>query len=384
MKTQTRIDLCRQVFAVLDKTLNWRSDATSQHPAAAYCSQEWLSREKSLLFKEYPLLAGFSCDLPATGDFLTLDMTGVPVLLVRDERGVVNGFVNSCRHRGAQVARGCGNVQQSLSCPYHGWSYNLKGELKAIPDSGSFPGIDKSERPLIELPVVEKYGMLWVCPTPGADINIDRHLAGLEADFAAYDFGGYHPYAQRTLHCNMNWKLMLDTFLEPYHFAALHPTTVGPLFIANLCLMHSFGQNLREVLPRQSIKELRTLPEKEWDIVPHSAIPYLVFPNTVLVMQRDHAEIWRAFPAGDNPHQCRVQLDFYIPEPALTERARSYWEKNLDLTVRTVLEEDIPAVESIQAGLRSGMQSHSIFGRNEPALIHFHEQIARALGDAGR
>ena len=57
MQTQTRIDLCREVFAALDKTLAWRSDATYQHPATAYCSQEWLAREKSLLFREYPCVA---------------------------------------------------------------------------------------------------------------------------------------------------------------------------------------------------------------------------------------------------------------------------------------------------------------------------------------
>jgi hypothetical protein len=133
-------------------------------------------------------------------------------------------------------------------------------------------------------------------------------------------------------------------------------------------------------LIRKSIEELRGQPEETWDILPHSALVYLLFPNVCLVMQRDHVELWRAFPVADKTDECVVQMDYYIPEPAETPSAKDHWDRNMDLAVRTVLEEDIPGVEGIQQGLASGAMTHSTFGRNEPALIHFEREIAKSIG----
>lgn len=380
MKQETRIQLARQALEFLDRGEPWRTETVSHHPVAAYCDVGWLQREQEVLFRKYPLLAGFSRELPETGSFLTLDEAGTPMLLVRDSEGRVNAYINSCRHRGTKLAQGCGRVQNGLVCPYHAWTYGLDGELRVIPDRESFPGINNSERPLVKLPVVEKYGMVWVCPTPGETFDIDLQLCGLAAELESYRFEDYFHYTRRVLHRKMNWKMMLDTFLEPYHFAALHARTVGPYFVNNLCLFEAFGQNLREVVVRRSIAKLRDLPERNWDIIPHSATVYILFPNTVLVMQIDHVELWRSYPVAGRPGECTVTMDFYIPEPVQNEEAREHWEKNVDITIRTVLEEDIRAVESIQVGINSGTQSHVIFGRNEPALAHYQRQIAKSVG----
>lgn len=208
---------------------------------------------------------------------------------------------------------------------------------------------------------------------------IDRRLV---EDLQNYQFEDYHPYAQRRLHCKMNWKLMLDTFLEPYHFAPLHPTTVGPLLYHNLCLLDTYGQNLREAVIRKFIEKLRDQPRDSWGFLLHSAVVFLLFPNTGLVMQRDHVELWRSYPIAGKPNECIVQMDYYIPEPAETQSAKDHWKRNMDLAVRTVLEEDIPGVEGIQIGLSSGAISYSTFGRNEPALIHFQREVAKAIGRA--
>lgn len=386
MKKESRIALVKRALNLLDNKTTTRAEEVYLNPVESYTSDDWLAQEKHILFKKYPLLVAFSCDIPTTGDYITNDDTGAPLLLVRGENGEVNAFYNTCRHRGSKLAHGCGRAQAGFTCPYHAWLYDFEGTLRAIPDQESFTGVEKAEHALVALPVVEKYGMIWLCPTPGGNIDIDAQLGGLDGglveDLAAYDFNSYHFYTQLRLHKKMNWKLMLDTFLEPYHFAALHPTTVGPLLHSNVCLLDTYGQNLREPLIRKSIKEVRDQTEDSWDIVPHSAIAYLLFPNTVLVMQRDHVELWRSYPIADKTDECMVQMDYYIPEPAETQSAKDHWERNMDLAVRTVLEEDIPAVEDIQVGLRSGAITHSIFGRNEPALIHFHKEIAKSIGRA--
>jgi len=383
MRQETSIELVKRALDLLERQETTRVDEIYLSPVDAYTSADWLASEKKVLFKDYPLLVAFSCDLPKAGDFVTNDDAGVPILVVRDPDGAINAFYNTCRHRGSKLVSGCGRAQAGFICPYHAWNYSLGGVLRVIPDEVSFPGVDKSDHALIALPVVEKYGLIWVSPTPGKAIDIDLQLGGpgggLVADLEAYGFEDYHPYTQRRLHRKMNWKLMLDTFLEPYHFAVLHPTTVGPLLYHNLCLLDTYGQNLRTVLIRKSIEELRGQPQESWDILPHSALVYLLFPNTCLVMQRDHVELWRAFPVADKTDECVVQMDYYIPEPAETPSAKDHWERNMDLAVRTVLEEDIPGVEAIQAGLASGAMTHSTFGRNEPALIHFEREIAKSI-----
>lgn len=380
MKQETQTALCREIFALIDNKATSRAAEITLHPVAAYNSPERLLQEQELLFRKYPLFAAFSSQIPEEGDYLAQDGTGIPILLIRAKDREVNAFINVCRHRGTRLASGCGRMKGAMSCPYHAWRYDFDGDLKSIPDEDSFTSVDKSERGLIRLPVVEKYGMIWVRATAGEDFDIDEILGGLAPELENYHFEKYHCYASRTLRHKMNWKMMIDTFLEPYHFAPLHKNTVAPIFFPNMCLFHPFGPNLRETLPRRSIVEERTRPEGAWNVIKHSALVYALFPNTVLVMQIDHVELWRSYPANNNADECVIYLDFLIPDPAETKSARDHWERNLDLTVRTVLEEDFPIVESVQAGLNSGAQAHLIIGRNEPALAHYQRSIAKSLG----
>jgi nitrite reductase/ring-hydroxylating ferredoxin subunit len=375
----TQVRLTREVFAHLDANTTALAPDVMYHATSAYDSPERLAREKEILFRKYPLLMGLSGQLPNAGDFLTDDYSGVPIVVVRDRGGDVRAFLNVCRHRGARLVEGCGKTGRAFSCPYHGWSYSLQGALMGIPDKDSFAGVDKADRGLVELPAIERDGMIWVIPTPGAELDADAHLCGLAPELANYGFADYHLYETRVLRRNFNWKMVIDTFLEPYHFGVLHANTVGPLLFPNLCLFDGFGPHLRETLPRRSIETLRDLPEADWDLITHTAMVYVLFPNTVLVMQIDHVELWRVYPVADNVDECVMYLDFLIPEPVETESARQHWDRNMDLTIRTVDEEDFPVSAGIQSGLASKAQSELVFGRNEPALAHFQSSINEAL-----
>ena len=89
--------------------------------------------------------------------------------------------------------------------------------------------------------------------------------------------------------------------------------------------------NGRFILPRRSILELRDKPESEWDLLTHSAIIYLLFPNTLIVWQGDHIETWRSFPKGLSTEECIAEAALYAPEPATTEEAMRHWDKNMNL-----------------------------------------------------
>ncbi len=384
MDQATQVELSKQVFAHLDAGTTDMWAAPQSVPVDVYTSAEKLGRERAVLFRKYPQMVGFSCQLPGPGDYLTDDGGGVPILLTRNRDGALNGFLNVCRHRGARLAAGRGQAaSRRFVCPYHAWTYNLDGKLIGVPHGDAFPGLDKSCNGLVRLPVEEKYGMIWVTPSAnGAAVSdLDSHLAGLGPELGHYRFDDYHHYENRELIQDFNWKIVIDTFLEPYHFGFLHKNTVGPIFIPNLCLFEPFGLNLRETLPRRSITRMRELPERDWDLIFHSALVYVLFPNVVLIMQADHAEVWRVYPVRDRVDQCRISLDFYIPEPAETASSRRHWDRNMDLTVRTVAEEDFPTSEGIQSGFASGAQDHIRFGRNEPALIHYEASIEKALAE---
>ena len=381
MDHATQVRLTREVLAHLDARTTALAPDIMYQATAAYDSPERLRQEKDILFRKYPLLMGLSGQLRGPGDFLTDDFSGVPIVVVRDGDGVVRAFLNVCQHRGARVAQGCGNTGRVFTCPYHAWSFDLAGKLVGIPHGSNFEGMDKDHRGLVELPAVERDGLIWVVPTPNANakLDIDAHLAGLGPELANYGLAGYHHHETRIMHRKLNWKIVIDTFLEPYHFAFLHADTVGPIFFPNLCLFEAFGPHLRETLPRRTIETLRAKPEAEWDLIPHTALVYVLFPNTVLVMQGDHVETWRVFPNADKVGECVMYLDFFVPEPAETESARRHWDRNMDLTIRTVDEEDFPVGEGIQSGIAAKAQSEMVFGRNEPALAHFERSVTEAV-----
>ncbi len=381
MDHATQIRLTKEVLAHLDARTTALAPDVMYHATAAYASPERLALEKQILFRKYPLLMGLSCQLPSPGDYLTDDFSGLPIIVVRDRGGVVRAFLNVCQHRGARLVEGCGHARRVFSCPYHGWSYDLQGTLMGIPDQDSFAGMDKARRGLTELPAAERDGLIWVLPEAGAKLDVETHLAGLAPELASYGFGGYHHHETRVLRRKLNWKIVIDTFLEPYHFGVLHAKTVGPIFFPNLCLFEGFGPHLRETLPRRTIEGLRGMPEAEWDLIPHTALVYVLFPNTVLVMQMDHVETWRVFPVGEKVDECVMYLDFFVPEPAVTDSARRHWDRNMDLTIRTVNEEDFPVGEGIQSGFSSAAQTSMVFGRNEPALAHFERAVNEAVNE---
>jgi phenylpropionate dioxygenase-like ring-hydroxylating dioxygenase large terminal subunit len=277
------------------------------------------------------------------------------------------------------VASGCGRAR-AFSCPYHGWTYALDGRLAGIPEAIAFDGIDKGKHGLTRLPAGERHGMIFIrlAPDGPLDIDVDAHLAGLGEDLGAYGFERYGHFASETMTPAINWKFGIDTFLESYHLPALHRTTVAPLIRGNIGAFQPFGDHCRLTMLRFSSSEWDGRPEPEWKVLPHILPIYRLFPNSVLVFQSDHLETWRMLP-GPTPERSVIEFALYTPEPPATDKARAYWKKNYDLAIRTVLDEDFALGEKMQRGFMSGLQAEVVYGRNEPALIHFHERLRAAL-----
>jgi phenylpropionate dioxygenase-like ring-hydroxylating dioxygenase large terminal subunit len=378
---QDQREQARKLFAYLDTQTTAMADTVYRNEVSDYTCRKQFARERELFFRRGTLFVGLSCLLPQPGDYMTHDYAGAPILLVRQDDATLRGFLNVCRHRGARVAEGSGHGVKRFLCPYHAWAYAADGRLVARPDERSFAEIDRASCSLRELPVAEQYGMIWLSPTPGASFEIDAKLAGAERDMAAYRLDTYHHYETRVLHRKINWKIVVDTFLETYHLRFLHQKTVDPILYSNMTTFDAFGRNLRMVAARRTIDKLRATPESEWNLIPYTAIVYVLFPNTVFIVQGDHIETWHVFPDGDSTDNCVMYISLYTPEKAGTEKACRHWDKNMDLLLATVEKEDFPLSEGIQRGFYSGAQEAVTFGRNEPSLQHFHKSVKAALAE---
>ncbi|MFB0902092.1 MAG: Rieske (2Fe-2S) protein, partial [Acidimicrobiales bacterium] len=154
------------------------------NPVTKYTDPEQLQQEMDILFRNFPIVIAHSSELADVGDFLTHDDTGVPLLVTRSEQGDIKAFLNVCRHRGARIeGEPCGHARR-FTCPYHAWTYGLDGGLRGMPQPVGFDSVDRSEHGLVELPAFERFGLIWVVPSPqdGA-VDLDAWLAPMEEQF---------------------------------------------------------------------------------------------------------------------------------------------------------------------------------------------------------
>jgi phenylpropionate dioxygenase-like ring-hydroxylating dioxygenase large terminal subunit len=377
MQHQTQVRLIRDIFEAMERGTPPLAERFSQNEVSVYTSPAWAARERAALFLNSPLIVGFSSQVQNPGDFLTEDYTPVPIVVVRTADGELRAFANVCRHRGAKLVAGCGDSLSRFNCPYHGWSYDLEGRLRIIPDEYGFEGLDRETHGLMSLPVAEKYGLVWVRPTPGPPLHIDTLLGGLGADLDSYGIASFVPQETRVLRRQMNWKLVSDTFWEAYHIKVLHTKNVAPLFVRNLALFDAFGRNHRFIGVRNSVEKLRSRPEAKWDLLPHATILMNLFPNTVYVMQSDHTEVYRIFPVGNGINESVTMVSILAPAPG------PQWARTMDLLIG-VVEQDFAIGESIQRSFESGAISHVNYGRFEQALAHFHYSIRAAIEEEHR
>jgi len=381
MDRQHQIDLLTRLLHYVETRTTCLADAPWHNDISVYSDPDYLAREQQILFRRHPLLMGFASDWAAPGAFRTDDYAGVPILIVRGLDHQLRAFLNVCRHRGAQVAQGAGQARV-FSCPYHAWTYDLSGRVTGVPHEQYFPGV-RDERPsLTALPLAEKHGLVWVIPTPAdgaTSFDIEPWLGGLGPELGSYNFRSWSFYDKRAIPETMNWKIVVDTFHEGYHIGFLHRQSLREILHGNVGDFAPFGRNHRLTFPRKKIERLRAEPLENWDLMWNTTVIYSLFPNTVLMLQGDHVELARIFPREGRVDRSVMELSLYVPRAPATQEERTHWDKNMQLVLDVVTGEDFPAGRSIQLGLGSGAQTHTVFGRNEPAIIHYHQSMQAAL-----
>ena len=157
----------------------------------------------------------------ADGDFVTADIAGEPIVVVRD-KAQLRGFFNVCRHHAAQVVEGVSGCVRALHCPYHGWTYNLDGSLRSAPQFEQARDFDRTRHGLVPVRVDSWGEWAFVCLDEDTE-PLDVFLQEVSEEFLALNTQalGFHECVSYTLDCN--WKVFVDNFLDGgYHVPYLH------------------------------------------------------------------------------------------------------------------------------------------------------------------
>lgn len=342
-------------------------------PVARYLDPQRHERERRAL-RRLPHAVGPAARVAAAGDWFATALLGVPVLLSRGDDAVLRAFINVCRHRGAIVAAEgeCGRGRSRFVCPYHSWTYDCRGALTGRPHEGDFPDLPRNAASLVELPVAERCGLVWVVPEAGPAFDWDGYFGPLaaEIDRLGYDAAVASPHERRFVQPS-NWKLVLDANLESYHFQYAHRATIAHLFHDNLVQQASFGRHQRIVLPKRSLAEAPA-DAVSWELLGrHSNVIYFFFPSTFLLWEGDHVNGFSVTPEGPAASAC---ASWMLVPAGHAKRAAEHWSRNWKI-FWDAIDEDFALAASMQRGLDSGANRVLNFGRNEFACDLFEREI---------
>ena len=390
MLKQEQNRLLKGLLKHLDAKTNVDAGGIMKTPAETYISEDRFETEWKTFFQDHPQIIGMSGDLAEANSFFTINDFGPSIIATRDPAGKFKAYANVCSHRGAEIEQEKRGVKSKFSCPFHGWTFNNQGSLVGYPQSKQFGEIDKDCYGLTELPCLEKYGFLWVHPNSKGEINLKDLLGDkLEEEFSAWDFNKLIFSNEEEYQTDMNWKLAIDTFGETYHFSVLHKDSLFQSFHGNCQMFDSFKKNGRLILCKRDIDEMRKLPEKDWKICTGTLPVYYLFPNIIFMPTPEGAFLVREYPLENSPHKSVSKISFYFYPEALEaankmgvspETGLNPLEELYSAFGSVIRDEDYVVAASSHKGLKSGNLDFLTFGRNEPALHHYHNTYREALG----
>lgn len=194
-------------------------------PKSVYTSKEFLDLEMEHIFKKDWFCAGRAETLKNKGDYLTFELAGQPIMVVRDGDGQIRAQSNVCLHRMSTLLEGSGNTK-TIVCPYHAWTYNLDGSMRGAPGMGKNDAFCKDQLKLPQVRCEIWLGWIMVSLNPDAK-PVASELSEAEAMIEDYDMASYQQTFSESHLWDTNWKVLAENFMESYHLPVCHSSTIG-------------------------------------------------------------------------------------------------------------------------------------------------------------
>jgi len=360
-----------RIFAHIDNGTTDVGDTVWREPVEHYQSQKRFDAEIALL-RRLPVPYCPSAALPEKGSYIARKAAGTPLVVVRGIDGEVRAFINACRHRGMQVAKGSG-CSRAFVCPYHAWTYNLKGDLKSIPGAEGFPDVDPLEHGLVEVSAKEKGGIVYVMQE--GHISPDMLQDSLEYFTPEQEFFEYDDRTEEQATDEANWKLLTETLLEGYHIKSLHRETFYPYGLDNINLVETYGANARVIFPFRRIEKLRVITPAKRRIGSSVTTVHHLFPNASVSVLSKHSQLTIMEPLSPT----KTQIVMYTVVNRHTDEYKIPLEeayRDAEFVTASGQHEDREAACAIQESVPTGANSHLTFGYFEKAIVNFHQHLA--------
>ncbi|NNN29374.1 Rieske 2Fe-2S domain-containing protein [Streptomyces sp. S3(2020)] len=337
----------------------------------AYVDPKWLDAERRAVFASTWQWICHVEKLRSPGSYTAATVAGMPIAVVRDRAGTLHAFYNVCKHRAHELLSGSGTTR-NIVCPYHAWTYDLSGDLRAARRADAMETFDKSEICLDQVQVEEFGGFVYVNLDPAA-APLAEQAPDLAAEIAhwAPDVAELTHAKRLTFELRSNWKNVVDNFLECYHCHIAHKEFV------DLVDMSTYEVKTHGIWSSHfgaAGKRANSVYDVSGATVNQHAVWWL-WPNTCLLRYpgRGNFMVLQILPAG--PELTRETWDFYFETPELTD-AEVQSVKYIDDVLQ---QQDIALVESVQRGMRTPAfdQGRIVYdpsgsGLSEHGVHHFH------------
>ena len=376
------VEIVRRILAHIDAGTTDEGD-TWREPVENYLDPIRFSAELETL-RSFPSVYLPSAAIPNAGDHAERVTFGVPLFAMRDRDGRARVFRNACRHRGMALVEGPG-CSHALVCRYHGWTYRLDGSLSHVPHAEAFPDLDMPARGLVEVDSREVDGLIIIGPLQPPRTEAARQRA--DAAMAALTDGS--PWRDKLLPADrlftvrpalrsMNWKVLVEQFLEGYHIRTTHRDTFYPIQYDDLNVVEAFGPNTRITFPYKNIERLRDRPESTWTVGHRVTYVYHLFPNVMVATFPNQTLVITIDPV-DLDHTAATIYAMVTPDVAKHVSA----DPDAAAGARNLLNEggveDNEMSEGVQRGLHAGANTFVEFGTHESAIGRFHANLDERL-----
>jgi choline monooxygenase len=339
-------------------------------PSSWYCNPAIYALEQQTVFRDAWQVVGRVDQVAEPGTYLTATVAGEPILVVRDQDGVLRAFYNVCRHRAAPILTEPQGKVTKLRCRYHGWTYDLAGQLRGTPEFDGVADFCREDNGLVPL-AVATWGPL-VCVHGGPQpLPLTDFLAPLPQSTADHGVETLRFVERREYELACNWKVYVDNYLDGgYHVNSVHPGLAGVLDYAHYRseIYNWTSVQISPLRPPRPGDDAMVGQVRGGDV----AMYWWVFPNFMMNVYQGVMDTNLVLPLG--PERCRVVFDFYFAD------ADSEFVRNSIAVAHQVQQEDVGICEEVQRGLASRSFDTGRFSvRREAAGYYFHQLLARQL-----